>query len=180
MSTRHKKSTYGLKLEQLADLFSIGIENANPVDGICDDERIADLLHDQLTTALPKGSFLLDSLLVVMARLGCETRSLAGKSLGEVLLDPKSDIGLLQAIKDYSKELSCSLISEAETTVAITIYYAALASSLLHHNKKITQYSYETLTQSFALLIEKKWMAPQLAKLFTRASNICQDKRAEK
>jgi hypothetical protein len=105
---------------------------------------------------------------------------LAGKSLGEVLLDPKSDIGLLQAIKDYSKELSCSLVSEAETTVAITVYYAALASSLLHHNKKISQYSYETLSQSFALLTEKKWMAPQLVRLFTRASDVCQDRQADK
>lgn len=174
----NRKSTYGLKLEQLADLFSVGIEEEESMDEICDDERIATLLHDQLNATLPKGSFLLDSLLVTMGRLGCDTRSLAGKSLGEVLLDPRSDIGLLQAIKDYSKELSCSLVSEAETVVATTIYYASLASSLLHHNKKLTQYSYETLAQRFAMLIEKKWMAPQLAKLFTRAINVCQEKKS--
>jgi hypothetical protein len=175
-----KKSTYGLKLEQLADLFSIGIEKEDHMDDICDDEKIASLLNDQLATALPKGLFLFDSLLVIMGRLGCDTRSLAGKSLGEVLSDPRSDIGLLQAIKDYSKGISCGLVSEAENTVAIVIYYAAVASSLLHHNRKITQYSYETLAQSFALLAEKKWMTPQLAKLFARASNFCQNKRADK
>jgi hypothetical protein len=174
----NRKSTYGLKLEQLADLFSIGIEEEESMDEICDDERIAALLHDQLSAALPKGSFLLDSLLVTMGRLGCDTRSLAGKSLGEVLLDPRSDIGLLQAIKDYSKELSCSLVSEAETVVATTIYYASLASSLLHHNKKLTQYSYKALAQRFAMLIEKKWMAPQLVKLFTRAIKVCQEKKS--
>lgn len=173
-----RKSTYGLKLEQFADLFSIGMEEEEPMEEICDDERITTLLHNQLNDALPKDSFLLDSLLLTMGRLGCDTRSLAGKSLGDVLLDPRSDIGLLQAIKDYSKELSCSLVSEAETVVATTIYYASLASSLLHHNKKLTQYSYEVLAQKFAVLIDKKWMAPQLAKLLTRASKVCQEKKS--
>ncbi|MHC4543938.1 MAG: hypothetical protein ACYTDW_03690 [Planctomycetota bacterium] len=175
-----KKSTFGLKLEQLADLFSIGVEKADSTDGISDDKTIAGLLCGQLTSALPKDSFLLDSLLMMMGRLGCDTRALAGKSLGEILLDPGSDIGLLQAIKDYSKKLSCGLVSETETAIAITIYYAILASSLIYHDKKITQYSYEALGQSFAMLTKKKWMTPELKKLFSRARNICRDKRDDK
>jgi len=169
-----KKSTFGLKLEQLADLFTVGIENADPVDETCDDEEMADLLQSQLTTELPKNLILFDSLLMMMGRLGCDARSLAGKSLGEILLEPRSDIGLLQAIKDYTKEMSCRSVSEAQSAVAIVLYYASLASSQIHHNKKITQYSYEALAESFASLGQTKWMAPQLAKLFTEASRICQ------
>jgi hypothetical protein len=171
------KSTYGLKLEQLADLFSIGADEENHMDDIGNDKAAADLLRNQLTGTLPKDSFLLDSVLTMMGSLGCDVRSLAGKSLGEVLLNPKSDIGLLRAIKDYSKQLSCSSTGEAETAVATTIYYAALASSLIYHDKKITQYSYETLDRSFAMLASKEWMASELVRLFSRARGVCQDKR---
>jgi hypothetical protein len=171
----NRKSTYGLKIEQLADLFSIGAEEENHVDDMGDDQAAGDLLHNQLTNTLPKDSFLLDS----MGRLGCDVRSLAGKSLAEVLLDPRSDIDLLQAIKAHSKQLSCTSINEAETAVATTIYYAALASSLIYHDKKITQYSYETLDASFTALIEKKWMTPELVGLFSNARRTCQSKREE-
>ena len=119
-----KKSTFGLKLEQLANLFAVGVEKTVTFDDACDDREIADLLQSQLTTALPKDLVLFDSLLMMMGRLGCDARSLAG--------------------------------------------------SLVHHKKKITQYSYEALAESFASLARQGWMAPQLAKLFTRASGICQ------
>jgi len=175
----NRKSTYGLKIEQLADLFSVGAEEENHVDDVGDDKAVGDLLRNQLTNTLPKDSFLLDSVLMMMGRLGCDVRPLAGKSLAEVLLNPKSDIGLLQAIKDYSKQLSCTSIREAETAVATTIYYAALASSLIYHDKKITQYSYETLDASFTALIEKKWMTPELVGLFSNARRTCQSKREE-
>ena len=54
------------------------------MDAICDDETTARLLREQLTSPLPKDSFLLDSVLLIMGRLGCDARSLAGKSLGQV------------------------------------------------------------------------------------------------
>jgi len=111
---------------------------------------------------------------------GSDIQSLAGKSLLEVLLNPKSDAGLLQVIKDYSKSLSRSSTCEAEMAVATIIYYAALASLLIYHEKKITQYSYESLDESFALLMEKKWMAEELVELFSRARRICESKQEKK
>jgi hypothetical protein len=98
--------------------------------------------------------------------LGCDVRTLAGKSLLQVLLSPQSDLGLLQAIKDCSKWLSTSLDSKTEAALATTIYYAALASALAYHNRKITQYSYDALERSFSIFAAKKWMSPELAGLF--------------
>jgi hypothetical protein len=175
-----KESTFGLTIGQLADLFTLGIEEVNSVEDISDNEALTALLRDQLATPLPKDSLLFDSLLTMLGRLGCDLRALAGRSLRDVLLKPGSDIGLLQAIKDYSKKLSCSLASESETAIAITIYYAALASSLLYHDKKITQYSYDSLDESFARLSEKEWMVPELARLFSRARKICRRYRGKK
>ena len=170
------KTTFGLKLEQLAELFLISAGNANSEEVIFDDKIISDLLSEQLTSVLPKDSYLLNSLFMMMGRLGCDMRALVGKSLGEVLLNPGSNIGLLQAIKDYSKRLSYGFVSETETTVASSIYYATLASSLIYHDKKITQYSYKNLDQSFTVLAKKKWMPPELVSLFSRARKICKDK----
>jgi hypothetical protein len=76
-------------------------------------------------------------------------------------------------IKEASKRLTTTSVSEAELAVVTTIYHAAIASCLVHHAKKITQHSYEKLDESFALLIEKKWMASELVELFSNARGIC-------
>lgn len=175
-----KKSTYGLRLDQLADLLSVGIDESSFVDKISDDKAIAGMLRNWLVRSLPKDSSLLDSLLVIMGRVGCGMQSLAGKSLGEVLLEPETDIGLLQAIKIYGKKLSFTVDSETEKAIAITMYHAAIANSLVHHDEKISQLSYDTLKRSFALLVEKKWMTAELKEMFSQARSICQEKRGGK
>lgn len=167
-------SVYGLRLDQLADVFSLGLEDLD-ADGA--DAGLARHLRGQLGSVLPKGSLLFDALIMMLGRLGCDVRSLVGRSLLDVLLSPQSDIGLLQAVKDCSKRLSISLDSKTEATLATTIYYAALASALVHHDRRMTQYSYETLGGSFATFAAQKWMVPELAELFARAGRRCQDKR---
>jgi hypothetical protein len=117
---------------------------------------------------------------MLMDQEGCDTRSLAGKSLGEILLDARSDIHLLRAIKDCSKRLSYELESEADTALATTIYFASLASALVYHDEKITRNSYEKLDESFALLSAKRWMARELTELFGRARGICAGRREQK
>jgi hypothetical protein len=169
-----KKSTYGLRLDQLAGLFSLGLDG--PVEGREGEQGMAELLHQHLTAALPAGPLLLDALLMMVGRLGYETQALGGKTLVEVLLDPRTDLGLLRAVKECCKRLSGSLESKAEAAIATTLYYAAVASALVYHDKKITQHSYATLDEAFALLLEKPWMDRELAGLFSRAQGLCQGK----
>jgi hypothetical protein len=171
------ESVHGLRLDQLAEVFSIGADDPDPAGTGDDEQSMACLLREQLCRILPKGSLLFDALIMMMGRLGCDVRSLAGQSLLEVLLSPHTDVGLLQAIKDCSKRLSASLDSKAEAALATTVYYAALASALVHHDRKITQYPYDSLDRSFAAFAAKRWVAPELAALFSRAGGICRDKR---
>jgi len=170
-----EESTHGLRPDQLAEIFSLGMEDPDPAGG--KDERMAGLLREQLCCVLPQSSLLFDALIMMMGRLGCDVRALAGRSLLDVLLSPHTDVGLLQAIKDCSKALSAGLDSRTEATLATTIYYAALASALAYHGRKISRYSYEALERSFATFAEKRWMCPELAGLFLRAGGICRDKR---
>jgi hypothetical protein len=171
-TTMQKRSTYGLRLDQLAGLFSLGIDC--PVEGREGQQRMAAMLREHLTCALPAGPLLLDALVMMVGRLGYEARSLGGKTLVELLLDPRTDLGLLRAIKECCKRLSSSLESKAEAAIATTLYYAAMASALVYHDKKITQHSYDALDEACALLMDKPWMDRELAALFCRARGLCQ------
>ena len=175
-----KESTYGLTLEQLAELLSIGIDEVNFLDELSDNEVIAGLLQDRLISSLPRDASLLDSFLVIIAKMGYGLQSLSGKSLGGILLDPETDIGLLQAIKTYGKKLSFTVDGKNENAVALTIYHAAIASALVHHKEKISRSSYDKLDQSFGILIEKEWMTGELKEIFSQARSICQAKRGDK
>lgn len=172
-----KKSTYGLRHEILGRLLSIGAEGMQAGNAMSDVETLEVLLRDCLASPLPKDSSLLDSLVGTMERLAKDIQSLANKPLGEVLTDPKTDADLLVAVKDYVKKLCSSVVSPSGSPIALTIYYAAIASSLVHHNQKISQHSYESLRQSFTELSQKKWMVSELAELFSRADGICQEKK---
>jgi len=172
-----KKSTYGLRHEILGRLLSIGTEATQSGNTMSDAETLEVLLRDCLASPLPKDSSLLDSLVGTMERLVKDIQSLANKPLGEVLTDPKTDADLLVAVKDYTKKLCSSVVSLSGSPIALTIYYAAIASSLIHHSQKISQHSYETLGQSFTELSQKKWMASELVELFSQADKICQEKK---
>ena len=175
-----RKSTYGLRLDQMAGLFAMGSAEPDPAGAESADETLANLLHRELTCTEPNRSLLLDTLVMMMDRQGCDANSLGDRSLGEVLLNPQSDIDLLQAIKECSKTLSCSLDSKTETVLARTLYFAALAGALVHHDTKITQLPYETLAESLALLTEKGWMAQELVGLLSAARRICESRSDER
>lgn len=175
-----QKSTFGLKLNQMAGIFSLGVSEPDPANDKRDSERMAALLQEQLASALARRSLLFDTLVMMLDQRGHDIRALAGRSLGEVLLSPRSNVALLRSIKDCCKELSERLDSQAESAVATTLYFAALAGALVHHDRKITQHSCEKLDESFALLIEKKWMDQRLTELFSRARRICATRRRHK
>ena len=172
-----RKSTYGLKPEILGHLLSIGAEGMHSPNAMFDEKTLEVRLRDRLTRALPGDSSLLEVLLGVVEGLSKDIQSLASKSLSEVLMEPKTDISLLEGIKEYGKKVSSTAASQVDIAIAITIYYAAIASSLVYHNKKISRHSYETLEQSFAELLELEWMSVELVELFSQARKISQEKK---
>lgn len=175
-----KRSTYGLRIDQMAGLFALGSEDMDSGPKNDDRDKMAELLHEQLTSPSPERSLFRDTLLMMMGQSGCDPDALTGKSLAHVLLSPQSDLDLIRTLKEGCKTLSRSLDSETDTALATTIYFAALASALVYHQQKISQSAHEKLSESFTSLIEKKWMAQELIDLFSQARQICANKRAEK
>ena len=178
--SKKRKSTFGLRLDQLADLFAVAAEDQAPTEEDRADKRFAEILRRQLTEVMPGNSMLFPATSDISANHQCDLTSLVGRSLLEVLFSPESSVSRLQVVKEASKHLITTSISEAERAMATTIYYAAIASCLVHHDKKITQHSYSKLDESFALLIEKNWMASELVELFSNARRVCQSKRSRK
>ena len=127
-----------------------------------------------LASPLPLDPTVPDSVPAVLGHPCEELKPLSAKALGAVLLDPQTDPGVLKTIKDYCKHLSVLERSEPRHAVAITGYYAATASALVFHTKRITRHSYGSLDRSFAMLTDKPWMSADLAQLFAKARHVCQ------
>lgn len=97
----------------------------------------------------------------------------AGQALGQLLMNPHTDLAIVRALKDYAKALSRCGAQGPEHTAAIVVYYAAIASALVFHGKKITRHSYETLRGAFSQLVEKNWLPREVKELFRRSREAC-------
>jgi hypothetical protein len=171
-----KPSTATLKPKQLKSLFNIAAEatmsSRNP------QEIKAEILQDYLRQTLPVYR---ESCSRHRTKAQSNVRnvieSLSGESVGRLLRDAETPIELIKDIKARSKTLSKSAQSEAEYQAANTVYYAAIASALLFHDLRITQFAYGDLHDSFVLLSEQVWVPDYLRELFMEAAKICQNKR---
>ena len=94
----------------------------------------------------------MDSVPAVLARPCPELQSLAGRPLREVLTDPHTSLTALAAIKEYAKALASRWRKGSEHTVAVLIYYAAIASALCHHGRQITSQAGSDLCHALGVL----------------------------
>ena len=154
-------------------------------DGLCEDKgdvekQKAELLRDLLEDVLPTDPAVIERMPTLLRQLYRELLPLAGESLGNLLRNPATEVSTLEKIKEYGKRMAGSAESEIEQETAGTIYYAAIASTLVYHNRKITQYAYFELARYFTSLIENKWILPELIRLFQQGREICNKKIEEK
>jgi len=172
----NEPSTFGLSAEQLVRLLKIGasVQKNDEADA---EQRKVELLRDWLSAKLPYDEVLIESLPIILRRLCRNLGPLTARSFGDLLHDPGTDISLIRKIKDCSKKLVNAAQSDPECDAATVIYYTAIASALVFHSQKITEYSYKDLERSMSLLVDKKWVSPELSKLFMKAKELCQNKR---
>ena len=176
----NKKTVYGLETEQLRRILSMTTDRSKSWDAGCDDPTAAVHLKIWLDTSLLQDSPISRSFHKALQHAGYDTDSLGDKSLIQVLLNPKSDVKVLRAIRNHVKQLSSSVCNETEYIVAFAIYYAAVASMLVFHGRNICDDSYENLTVTFNDLLEKRWISQELKILFSKAQAICQEKLSGK
>lgn len=163
----------------MAVLFTLGGEDPNGGGQPNAQESVAGQLVTMLSCTRPESSLFRDTLQMMMGQSGCDPDALTEKSLSQILLDPQTDLDLLSMLKECGKTLSQGLDSETDTALATTLYFSVVASTLVFHQQKITQMTYEKLEESFALLGEKQWMASELKDLLSQAKQICESKRSK-
>lgn len=175
-----KPTTFGLRPDKLARLLGVcSDEGMNETEKTLDEQK-AEMLQDLLAGVLPPSSTKIASLRKELIKLYSMSGIAKSDPIRDLLQNPKTDIKHLERIKDRTKKLSQSATSEAEHDTANVVYYAAIASGILFHDKKITKFSYKDLIESFSVISEEDWIPDYLIDLFKRACKLCMNKTKTK
>jgi hypothetical protein len=168
---KDKSTTCGLNPEKIVKLLNIAKDITSvPADT---NQYKSDLISQKLRETVPIYFSTEQNPEKKLQRLRHTIAALSGEPVGKLLENPKTDIKLIRMIKDYGRKLSAYAESEAEHHVSNTIYYAAIAHALVHHNIKITNYSFENLIDFFNQLSKENWIPEILSNLFKKANKYC-------
>ena len=160
-----------LNTQQSTHLLRLGLDCGNDrIDGAA---TRADLLLDALASKVPVDPALLELLPAVLRPLSEQLQSVSGLPLGDLLLDPQTNMATIRKIKDYGKNLGAAARDQIERDVALAIYFASIASAMVHHQVKISQHTCGSLERSFEKLSREEWVPPGLCRLFTKARRHC-------
>ncbi len=167
-------SFFGLDVTQLSQLLAIGNDKGLTDESIRQDAQISRSLIAILSAPLAISMPMPNTFPEVLKRECPELDALGNKTLAEILVDPTTDIAILQTIKAYYKKMVSRASSDIDHSVAITLYIAAIATALIYKDEKITHHSDSQLQEYFDMLYNKEWMLPELIRLFSKASLQCQ------
>jgi hypothetical protein len=169
-----KKTTYGLSPRQLIRLLAIGRKGGDAPIGASVSKTPAEILGGILSSTLPLDPDSPNSLPVVLDWTGRKVLSASGRKIGDLLAEPKTDLEVLRGLKEYGKTLASGTSAKAKQAASTAIYYAAIASALVFHNRRITQLSKEKLRAAYSKLQEKASDFPEIQNLFRKALALCE------
>lgn len=162
-----RDTTFGLHPAQMARVLAIGAD----VQAASGPQRMGDpgqtlrhLLDGQLCLNGP----LADALGRILDERNCTTE--------ELLLDPETDAGTIETIKEYGKGLTLCSGDGAVCAAGTALYYAALASALVFHDRKISKHTYRRISAGLAALSRRTWIPTELTDLYDRAREACRGK----
>lgn len=134
-----------------------------------ENEQRGDLLCDLLRCPLPAHGVPCNADVPPASITHGGLRSVFGPSIRELLQDSKTDLAVLQRVKDYAKTLGRDAGSDVEKDVFLAIYFAAIAAAMVFHNERITEHTDQDLTQFLDSFAHAAWMPRDLAGLLSSA-----------
>ena len=170
MSKYDTSSTHVLSARKLARLIGMMTEEGQPASSESLNDQAAQLLRDWLDGPMTICG-VAGAMEVLAAASGDSGRE--APTIGHILLSGQGELDDLRKIKEWGKTLARRNKSEPCHTVAIVLYYGAIASALLQHGARITSYSYKALAESLRNLVHKPWMSPRMGSHFARAADLC-------
>lgn len=173
---KKKPTTSDLEPSKLAEILNVCSEAQSPDADLSEDQRKAEMLQDRLSETLLSGSLKDSPLRKELHHLCCIAGIASGEPIRNLLINPETDMELIQKIKEHGKRLSQVTSSGVEHETANVIYYAAIAHALAYNDDKITQFSYEELDNSFTVFTNTDWISSDLIRLFEKAATYCREK----
>jgi len=165
-----KSSTFGLNPKSITQLLRIGSKQNRDKTPKSSVGAKADLLHQWLNQCLPAEA------LPTRTSHGADGRDVDDMLLDKWthltigrLLEAKTNLEMVVALKDYAKAQVASAQIEAERDVAMAVYYASIANARVYHGQMITSHSHSHLSRAFSMLSQKKWLADMLKDLYNSA-----------
>ena len=164
-----KKSFLDLHKDTLYDLLKLCAE-AEACDKQVDPDRLrCEQLEDLLSGPLPETQSMRTSHSDHLGSV-CDLSGLsASVSLRDLILDPDTDLQILQRIRKHGK----TVIRQAETALdretGGILYHAAIASALVLHNQRISKLAHDDMITAFTALAEASWLPTDMKRLFKQA-----------
>lgn len=166
---KNRTGEFKLSADQKLRLMNLGL-NSQIDDAIGDDNAPkAERLYEVLTSSLPVGPDVVDSLPPILRNMSRKMTSVAGQRVSHYLLSPKTQVDVLRKIKDYAKQSGESTDSEIHRDVFLAVYCMAIASALFFRNEKISRHTDEDLKGFFAKYATEQWIPPEMALILREA-----------
>ena len=169
----------GLGPEALGRLlrFGLGKGRQEPAEE-AGDERAA-VMQGFLEETVTGYSAAMGMVPVIARHFYQEVLKLSERSVGELVTSATTNVDVLRAIKQQSKDAASTSNIPAERDVHTVLYYAAIASALVFHNTIITELGFAELKKAMDQLNQKDWVPLSLKELFHDGSAICAKRIAE-
>lgn len=168
-----KKTIYGLSPERLARILALAARPGDSAKSSPSEPTPAEVLQGILSAGPPLDPSAPNSLPTILDWPCREVLTAARRKIGELLLDPETDLEILRALKEYGKTLAGRRRTESQQIAATAIYYAAIASALVFHDRRITRLSCQKLHEAFTRLEGEQWVPSELKDLLRRAGAEC-------
>lgn len=170
------ESTSSLGQEKLARLLRIGSkEDHAPGEndgGVCDQDK-ADLMQETVRTALLDDEPSSQSVPDIIRRACLKPPEPAREQVAFVLADAEIGLTTIQQIKNHAKALAKNAPSDLQREVATVVYFAAIASAVVHHDTVITKIALDKLCRSLEEVGSKTWLPGDVAAVIDRALQAC-------
>jgi hypothetical protein len=168
-----RSTTFGLTATKISRLLALSQEPESAAPSRKADQEKAQRLTDFLTHVPALTGDTLNALPTLLQQMCRKMPRLEGESFGTRLFADNTPLDQLEEIKSLAKGQVSDIQDEARAETAGIVYYAAIAAALVHHQEKITAFSYDELKDLLARFEAMTWLPAELTELFQQAQAVC-------
>jgi hypothetical protein len=165
--SEHDSSTAAIKshAKELAEMMASGWENAR----LWRPDELAAIFRHQMSAPMlvDLGSF--DAATAIRLKTLSEGQGLLLKSFADLFHHPAPPLELLQLVKNFAKSNIDHPESGLPGEVASALYYASIATALVHLGTRISQLPAADLLRGFRWLEEQPWLDDRTKALLVEA-----------